>query len=148
MKGSSQWMRKLSGSFLELSLGAFVVALLIAASHFGSANATPVATAAAAVQQIPGGTLCIVDDSNGNQLTFDPTTGAYTFTDCKGFTLTGTGLVTVKGCTVSLQHIAADRRVTAKVDFCTSRANASAQVFVPALTPVRTITDRNIKNDV
>src|SRR5262249_9066040 len=116
MKGSSQWMRKLSGSFLEVALGAFVVALLIAASHFGSANAvaanaTRVATAAAAVQQVPGGTLCIVDDSNGNQLTFDATTGAYTFTDCKGFTLTGTGRVTVKGCTVSLQHIAADRRV-------------------------------------
>ncbi|HMG33511.1 MAG TPA: hypothetical protein VKM94_06215 [Blastocatellia bacterium] len=146
-----QSIRKLSGGFLEVALGAFVVGLLIAASHYGngnamSANAASSPTTVAAVQQIPGGTLCIVDDSNLNQLTFDPITGAYTFTDCATFTVTGTGRVTVKGCTVSLQHVAADRRVVAKVDFCTHRGSASAQTFTP-LTRVKTITDRNTTND-
>ena len=34
---------------------------------------------------------CIVDDSNGNQLQFDKTTGVYTFTNCGNFTLSGVG---------------------------------------------------------
>lgn len=46
---------------------------------------------------------CIVDDSNGNQLQFDKTTGAYTFTDCGNFTLSGVGTVTIKGSTITLK---------------------------------------------
>ena len=147
MRGSLTGFKKIGGGIVELALGALVVGLLIAALHPSTtkANAEPKASA---LQQIPAGTICIVDDSNGNQLQFDPTTGAYTFTSCKGSAppLTGTGLVKIKGCQVTLTHIAADRRVTANVDFCAQKGKASAQTFTPALT--RTIQDRNTADDV
>jgi hypothetical protein len=52
---------------------------------------------------------CIVDDSNGNQLQFDKVTGAYTFTNCGSFTLSGIGKVTIKGSQITLVHVASDR---------------------------------------
>lgn len=146
MRGSLTGLKKVGGGILELALGAFVVGLLIAALH-GKSDSN--VAKAGALQQVPtGGTICIVDDSNGNQLTFDATTGAYTFTSCTipAPPVTGTGLVKIKGCTVTLTHITPDRRVTATIDFCTERGRASAQTFAPALT--RTITDRIITDDV
>jgi hypothetical protein len=148
MRGSLTVLKRVSGGIVELALGALVVGLLIAALHPGKSEAKAAAPRAAAIQQVPtGGTLCIVDDSNGNQLTFEAATGAYTFTACRtGFTLSGTGLVKIKGCQVTLTHIAADRRVTAVVDFCVNKGKASAQTFSPAST--KTIGDRNITDDV
>jgi hypothetical protein len=73
-------------------------------------------------------------------------TGAYTFTDCLAFTLTGTGTVTVKGCTITFKHVALDRRVIAKVDTCQRRATASAETYNPSR--IETIVDRNTADDV
>lgn len=141
-------IKRIGGSALEIALGVFLLAMLMTvwgAKESKAATLTPArSTVSALLPQ--GGTLCIVDDSNGNQLEVDPTTGVYTFTDCASFTLTGTGVVTTKGCTVVLQHVAPDRRVLAKIDLCGSRATASAKTYSP--NALRTITDRNTADDV
>lgn len=89
---------------------------------------------------------CIVDDSNGNQLQFDKTTGAYTFTHCGDFTLSGVGTVTIKGSTITLKHVAADRRLYAEVDETNKKGSASLAVYPSGV--LRTIMDRNTVGDV
>ena len=89
---------------------------------------------------------CIVDDSNGNQLQFDKTTGAYTFTDCGNFTLSGVGTVTIKGSTITLKHVASDRRLYAEVDETNKKGSASLAVYPSGV--LRTIMDRNTVGDV
>jgi len=89
---------------------------------------------------------CIVDDSNGNQLQFDKTSGAYTFTNCGGFTLSGTGTVTIKGSTITLKHVASDRRLYAEVDETNKKGSASLVVYPSGV--LRTIIDRNTVGDV
>ena len=89
---------------------------------------------------------CIVDDSNGNQLQFDKTSGAYTFTNCAGFTLSGTGTVTIKGSTITLRHVASDRRLYAEVDETNKKGSASLAVYPSGV--LRTIIDRNTVGDV
>jgi hypothetical protein len=89
--------------------------------------------------------LCIQDDSNGNRLQVNSTTGAYQFTNCSGFTLGGTGTLTKRGSILTLQHISSDRRVTVTVDTSSNRATASIQLLSQGKT--FTITDRNILNN-
>jgi HYR domain-containing protein len=90
--------------------------------------------------------FCIQDDSTRDTLRFNSMTGQYVFTRCAtGFTLTGTGVVTIKGSTITLQHVAPDRRVSATLDNSTHRGSASVQVFAPTTTFM--ITDRNTLND-
>jgi hypothetical protein len=85
------------------------------------------------------------DDSNPNNvLLFNTTTGEYNFC-CGGTVFTGTGTAILKGCTFTLQHYPADRRVLAKVDFATKRGTASLQS--PPGVIKCTITDRNITNN-
>jgi parallel beta helix pectate lyase-like protein len=88
---------------------------------------------------------CIQDDSTGSILKINSTTGDYQFTNCSGFTLSGRGIVTVKGGIISLQHSASDRRVTARLDSNLKRGTASIQVFQQATT--LTISDRNTSNN-
>jgi hypothetical protein len=90
---------------------------------------------------------CIQDDSNGNKLQFNSPNGDYQFTRCgsNGFTLSGTGTVTIKGSVITLQHNASDRRVTAIIDNSVKRATASIQVF--SLGTTFTIADRNTANN-
>ena len=148
MKVSLSRLRRLGSAGLELALGVFAVALLIAAFHPGEARASTAAATTSVAAQLPAsGTACLVDDSNGNRLTINLTTGEYSFQNCtNGFTLTGTGIVTIKGCTVSLKHVAPDRRVLATIDYCGNKGNASAQTFIPT-GPIRTIVDRSTLND-
>lgn len=89
---------------------------------------------------------CIIDDSNGNQLQFDKTTGAYTFTNCGNFTLSGVGTVTIKGSTITLKHVASDRRLYAEVDETNKKGSASLAVYPGGV--LRTIMDRNTANDM
>jgi 6-phosphogluconolactonase (cycloisomerase 2 family) len=93
----------------------------------------------------PSFDLCIQDESNGNILSLNTTTGAYQFTNCAGLTTGGTGLLTRRGSLITLQHNAADRRVMASIDTATSRASASLQLFSQGTT--FSITDRNITNN-
>lgn len=89
--------------------------------------------------------LCIQDESNGNLLQINTTTGEYQFTNCAGLTVGGTGLLTRRGSLITLQHNAADRRVMASIDTSTNRASASVQLFTQGRT--FSITDRNIANN-
>lgn len=89
---------------------------------------------------------CIQDDSNGNLLELNSTTGDYQFTVCaNGFVTGGTGAITVRGSLITLQHYASDRRVLAKIDNSVKKATASIQVF--ALANTFTIGDRNTMNN-
>ncbi|MFL6273632.1 MAG: hypothetical protein ACJ74G_00360 [Blastocatellia bacterium] len=89
--------------------------------------------------------LCIQDDSSGNLLQIDTTTGDYQFSNCGGLTLGGTGTLTRRGSTITLQHNAMDRRVIATIDTSTNKATASLQLFAQGRT--FGITDRNITNN-
>jgi 6-phosphogluconolactonase (cycloisomerase 2 family) len=89
--------------------------------------------------------VCLQDDSNGNLLQINSTTGDYQFTNCSGFTLSGTGSLMKKGSVITLQHYAADRRVLARIDSSVNKGTASVQVFSQGTT--FTITDRNTANN-
>lgn len=97
----------------------------------------------------PGPTfdLCLQDESNGNLLRLNSATGEYAFVSCRGgFTITGTGMVTIRGSTITLQHNTADRRVVATIDNSAHRGTASLQSFSMAMT--LTISDRDTTNNL
>jgi hypothetical protein len=151
MKLSLDKMTRIAGTCLEVGLGIFLLVVFFVAldSPDGKAAAKsrvtksqPAAASAAGVAQL--GTICLQDESNGNFLTFDDT-GAYTFTNCTDFTLTGVGVVKIKGLVVTLSDVKPDRRVSAFVDLALRQGKAAAQTFAPART--LTIRDKNIDNN-
>jgi uncharacterized delta-60 repeat protein len=89
--------------------------------------------------------LCVQDDSNGNLLQLNSTTGEYLFTNCAGVTVGGKGTVTRRGNTLTLQHNANDRRVMSTIDTGAHRASASVQLL--AVGKTFSITDRNTANN-
>jgi uncharacterized delta-60 repeat protein len=89
--------------------------------------------------------VCLQDDSNGNILQLNLTTGDYRFTRCGGLTLSGTGALTKKGSTITLQHNAPDRRVLVRLDTGINNGTASLQHFSSGMT--FTIIDRNTANN-
>lgn len=105
--------------------------------------------------------VCLQDDSNGNQISINSTTGDYRFCNVfptvvagdsgrvdvvwYGTTTPETGAVTKAGCIITLQHNAKDGRVQAQTDRCTQTGSATVQ---PAPGKTRfTITDRNTTNN-
>jgi uncharacterized delta-60 repeat protein len=84
---------------------------------------------------------CLQDDSNGNLLQFNSTTGDYQFTNCSGFTLGGTAGITRRGSITTLQQNGPDRRLLGRLDGGVKKGTASLQVFSQRAT--FTITDRN-----
>jgi uncharacterized delta-60 repeat protein len=89
--------------------------------------------------------LCIQDDSSADRLQINTSTGEYQFISCSGITLGGTGVLTSRGSTLTLQHNTTDRRVMVSVDTSANRATALVQVFSQGGT--FRITDRNILNN-
>ena len=89
--------------------------------------------------------LCLQDESNGNLIQVNSTTGAYQFTNCQGVTIGGIGTITTKGCLVTLQVNGPDRRVLARIDTCMKSGIASVQVLSPSRT--FSILDRNTSNN-
>lgn len=89
--------------------------------------------------------LCLQDESNGNILFVNSTTGEYLFTNCRGLTLAGVGSLLTKGCLVTLQVNGPDRRILARIDTCLKSATASVQVLSQGTT--LTILDRNTENN-
>lgn len=85
--------------------------------------------------------LCLRDDSSGNILQVNLTTGSYQFTNCSGVTLGGIGSIITKGCYVTLQVNGPDRRVLVRIDTCARTGTATIQVFSTATR--FTILDRN-----
>jgi len=96
-------------------------------------------------QPVPVFDFCIQDESNGNLLKFNSTTGNYQFTNCSTLTLNGTASIIRKGGIISLQHYGSDRRLIARIDTSSNIATASIQVFGQAST--FGIIDRNISNN-
>jgi hypothetical protein len=146
MQSHGRRVKQVLGFGLEFGLGVFLAAMLFFALKAPSASAHTATELmpGAALQALPA-TLCLQDDSSGAFLSFSPTTGAYTFNSCTGVTISGTGLVTVKGNTVSLLHYAPDRRVVATDDLALQRGSAGVQLFNPNRT--FTIADRFTGND-
>jgi hypothetical protein len=93
---------------------------------------------------VPPFDLCIQDESNGNILQINSATGDYHFFNCSGFIASGKGILIKKGNTLTLQHNAADRRVTVRIDSSSKRATASIQLFSQGSF---SIFDRNISNN-
>ena len=90
-------------------------------------------------------TICIQDDGSANTLSFSVSTGAYTFSNCAGFTVSGTGKVVTDGTVFTLTDVRSDRRLNAWVDMAQKRAKASYQRISPSA--MFTIFDRNTAND-
>jgi uncharacterized delta-60 repeat protein len=78
--------------------------------------------------------LCIQDNNSNNILRINSITGFYELTDCNGITIGGTATLRVRGCTITLQHNAPDRRVMVMVDICRGRGTATVQTFSPRRT--------------
>jgi hypothetical protein len=91
--------------------------------------------------------LQLQDDSSGDALRINSTTGDYHFIRCgaNGLSLTGRGAVSKRGCLIALQQTAPDRRMQAQVDTCIKKGNASLQLLSAGVT--FTIADRNTTNN-
>jgi hypothetical protein len=89
--------------------------------------------------------ICIQDDSDPSKvLMFDSTTGDYMFC-CGTKHLVGKGIVSKRGCTVTLTQSGPNQRVSASVDRCQLKGTASIQF--PIGVTLCSITDRNMAND-
>jgi len=94
---------------------------------------------------LPSFDICIQDDSNGNLLQLNSSTGDYQLTNCSGVSIVGTGTLSKKGSTFTLQDNALDRRLLAKIDTSVHRGTATIQVFSLGIT--LTVVDRNTSNN-
>jgi hypothetical protein len=77
-------------------------------------------------------------------LAWNTTTGEYVFC-CNGTTFTGIGQVKQTGCTYTLTHTPADRRVSGKVDFSTFRGEGVLQS--PVGITRCTISDNDVRDN-
>jgi hypothetical protein len=88
---------------------------------------------------------CLQDNSNaGLVIVWNTVTGEYAFC-VNGQVYTGTGVITRRGCTVSLVHNTSQLRVSASVDFTMNRGNASIQS--PPGSMQGSISDSDITNN-
>jgi hypothetical protein len=92
----------------------------------------------------PGAFTCLQDETTGNTLLIDTTTGAFQFTRCGGGVFTGTGTVRVRGCALTLEANLPTGRATARIDTCAGKGSAGIQIFSQG---VFTITDQNTTNN-
>jgi hypothetical protein len=90
--------------------------------------------------------ICLQDESNGNRLRINSTTGQYLFTRSGGITLGGTGNLTVKGSLIILRADAADHSVSALIE--THLKKAAALIYVPSQRAAFTIVDKNTSDNI
>jgi len=93
----------------------------------------------------PSFDLCVQDDSNGNLLQINTTTGANQLTNCAGLSVGGTGTVTRRGELIMLQQESRDRHVLATIHTNTNKATAS--IHLQGQGPTFSINDRDITNN-
>lgn len=97
--------------------------------------------------EVLGFDICIEDNSNGNFLLLNSTTGAYQFTSCStGFTTTGTGTFTVTGCTTKFSATGS-ATVKATIDTCNHTATALVTVTTNRRVTAYNITDSDTTNN-
>ncbi|HEX5733689.1 MAG TPA: DUF11 domain-containing protein [Blastocatellia bacterium] len=89
--------------------------------------------------------LCLQSDGGTEIFFVNTTTGDYQFVDCRGMTLAGRGEITQRGCTLTLQHNAGDRRVSASINTCQRTGVASVQIF--SIGRTFNISDRDTSNN-
>ena len=89
--------------------------------------------------------VCLQDDGGGEFLQFNSTTGDYRFTNCSGFTMSGTGVLERRGANLTLRHNAGDRRLLVTVNTVVNRGTAAIQALSQGLRFA--MTDRNIANN-
>ena len=91
--------------------------------------------------------ICVQNDGSGDTLSINSQTGEYLFTKCgsDGFSLSGVGALTIRGCSIILEHNPGNRKVRADINTCTKRASAS--VKVPSLGKTFSLADRDITNN-
>jgi hypothetical protein len=89
--------------------------------------------------------ICLQDESNGNILQFNSTTGGYQFTACPGVVASGTGSIRKRGCVVVLEHIKPNLRLSAQTDTCMKIGKASLEFI--STNRVFTVADRNTANN-
>ena len=110
----------------------------------GRVNGLDEADFALARYQVANFDACLQDDSNGNLLQVNLTTGDYQFSVCrKNFTITGRGTVRVRGCKTEFHAIESGRNITALINTCSNVANATVQ----AQGRTFTIVDTNLTNN-
>jgi hypothetical protein len=74
---------------------------------------------------------CLQDNSNGNLVLFNATTGAFQFTNCQGLVQSGVGVVVTKGQTIAITQNTSTYRFSLKLDRSTRRGTASLQIVTP-----------------
>ena len=89
--------------------------------------------------------LCLQGDNDGNLLLVNTTTGEYRFNSCTGITVSGTATISIRGCSILLQHNAPDRRLLARIDACARTGTASLQLLSQGVR--LSITDRDLSNN-
>ena len=95
----------------------------------------------------PAFDICVQDDSRRTVVQFNSITGAYQFTDCaKHIIATGSSTVSVKACKTQFNGSGSTSSVSALVNTCTKRGDAT--VTVQGSPPIKyTIGDSNITNN-
>jgi hypothetical protein len=88
--------------------------------------------------------VCLQNDSGGATLLFSSTTGDYLFC-CGTQVFTGHATVAKKGCTITLTKSGPNVRLSASVDTCQKKGNASLQS--PVGVTICTIMDRDTSNN-
>ncbi|MEW6131222.1 MAG: hypothetical protein AB1757_29605 [Acidobacteriota bacterium] len=95
--------------------------------------------------------MIIQDDTSGNFIVFDQTTGAYKFVQCNSnVILSGLGLVEADGDSLTLIHIQSDRQVIFSCNMATHEGKGSIEIMpLPKLgikSQVMTVLDSDMTN--
>ncbi len=92
--------------------------------------------------------ICVQDDTvgSGNRIQINTTTGAYSFTNCAGVTVQGTGQVTFSGVRITLLDERPYRKVFVDIDNCSKTGFASVRLADPVGT--FTMIDSNTTNSI
>src|SRR5215471_14434558 len=127
MNNFADQIKRVSGISLEIALGVFLAAMLLYAWKSTPVNAaSKKAVSGSSGVLAAGGTLCMRDNQTGAIFTLDMS-GNYTFTNCAGFTLTGTGTV-IRGIGIAIvTDFQPGRRVAAT--FNLGQLTGSATIF-------------------
>jgi hypothetical protein len=89
--------------------------------------------------------VCLQDDSSRDFMLINSSTGDYIYQKCGagGFTVTGKGIVRIRGGIVTLEHYGPDRKIVARIDNSVKKGTAGVVVASGPFT----ITDRNTANN-
>jgi hypothetical protein len=88
---------------------------------------------------------CLQDESSGNLLQVNTTTGEYLFTNCSGLALSGTAQATVRGSIVTLQQIGPNWSPMVKLDASQHKGTAVLRLLTTGA--VFSIVDRDTRNN-